>query len=43
MWVESSLASIVTLDKIIIRKYWPAYKAVAKLRHKAVILEIKGV
>ena len=41
--VETSLASIVTLDKIIIRKYQPAYKAVAKLRYKAAILEIKGV
>ena len=41
--VESSLASVVTLDKIIIQKYQPAYKAVAKLRYKAAILEIKGV
>ena len=41
--VESLLASVVTLDKIIIRKYQPAYKAVAKLRYKAAILEIKGV
>jgi hypothetical protein len=43
MWVESLLASIVMLDKIIMRKYWPAYKAIAKLRYKATILEIKGV
>jgi hypothetical protein len=43
MRVESLLASVVMLDKIIIRKYWPAYKAVAKLRYKAAILEIKGV
>ena len=41
--VESSLANVVTLNKLIIRKYWPTYKAVAKLRHKAIILEIKGV
>ena len=40
--MESLLANIVTLDKIIIWKYWPAYKAVAKLRYKAAILEIKG-
>ena len=25
------------------QKYWPAYKAVAKLRHKATISEMKGV
>jgi len=25
------------------QKYWPAYKAVAKLRHKAAISKIKGV
>ena len=41
--VESSLANIVIPDKIIIRKYQPAYKAIAKLRYKAAILEIKGV
>ena len=40
---ESSLASVVTPDEIIMRKYWPAYKAVAKLRHEAAISEIKGV
>ena len=43
MWVKSSLANIVTLDKLIMRKYQPAYKAVAKLRHKAIIFKIKGV
>ena len=43
IWVKSSLANIVTLDKVIIRKYQPTYKAVAKLRYKAAILEIKGV
>jgi hypothetical protein len=37
------LANIVTLGKLIIQKYWPAYKAVAKLRYKATILKIKGV
>ena len=37
------LANVVTPDKIIIRKYWPAYKVVAKLKYKAAILEIKGV
>jgi hypothetical protein len=29
--------------ELMIQKYWPAYKAVAKLRHEAAILEIKGV
>jgi hypothetical protein len=43
MRVESLLTSVVILDKIIIWKYWPAYKAIAKLRYKAAILEIKGV
>jgi len=37
------LANIVTLNKLIMRKYWPAYKAVAKLKYKAAILEIKGI
>ena len=41
--VESSLANIVTPNKLIMQKYWPAYKAVAKLRYEAAILEIKGV
>ena len=41
--VESSLANVVTPDKLIMRKYWPAHEAVAKLRHEAAILEIKGV
>jgi len=31
------------LDELIIQQFWPAYKAVAKLRYKAAILEIKGV
>ena len=30
-------------DKLIIQKYQPAYKAVAKLKYKAVIFKIKGV
>jgi hypothetical protein len=37
------LANIVILGELIMQKYWPTYKAVAKLRHKAAILEIKGV
>ena len=37
------LANVVTLNKLIIWKYWPAYKAIAKLRYKAIILEIKVV
>jgi len=37
------LVNIVTLNKLIMRKYWPTYKAVAKLRYKAAILKIKGV
>ena len=41
--VESSLADVVMPDKLIMQKYWPAYEAVAKLRHEAAILEIKGV
>ena len=41
--VESLLANVVTPNKLIMRKYWPAYKAIAKLRYKAAILEIKGV
>ena len=41
--VESSLANIVTPDELIMRKYWPAHEAVAKLRHEATISEMKGV
>ena len=41
--VKSLLTNIVMLDELIIQQFWPAYKAVAKLRYKAAILEIKGV
>ena len=41
--VESPLANAVTPNELIIRKYWPAHEAVAKLRHEAAISEIKGV
>ena len=37
------LANIVILNKLIMRKYWPTYKAVAKLRYKAAISKIKRV
>ena len=37
------LANVVALNKLIMRKYWPAYKAVAKLKYKATISKIKGV
>ena len=43
MQVESSLANIVVLDKLIIQKYQPTYRAILKLRYKVIILEIKGV
>ena len=41
--VKSLLKNIVILDKLIIQQFQPTYKAVAKLRYKAIILEIKGV
>ena len=41
--VESSLANVVTPNELIMQKYWPAYEAVAKLRHEATISEMKGV
>ena len=41
--VESSLANVVTSDELIMRKYWPAHEAVAKLRHEAAISEMKRV
>ena len=37
------LANIVMPDKLIMQKYWPAHKTVAKLRYKTAILKIKGV
>ena len=43
MQVKSLLANIVTLNKLIMQKYWPTYKAVAKLKYKAIISKIKGV
>ena len=43
VWVKSLLNNIVILDKLIMQQFWPAYKAVAKLKYKAVILKIKGV
>ena len=38
--MESSLASVVTPDELIMRQYWPTHESVAKLRHGAAILEI---
>jgi len=41
--VESLLANVVMPDELIMQKYWPVYKAIAKLKHKTTILKIKGV
>ena len=41
--IKSLLVSVVMLNKLIIQKYWPIYKTIAKLRHKTIILEINRV
>ena len=41
--MENLLTNMVTLNELIMHKYWPAYKTIAKLRYKAAILKIKGV
>jgi hypothetical protein len=39
--VGDSLVDVITPGKLAMQKYWPAYGAVAKLRHEAAISGIK--